>query len=101
MTKTIAMDELVNERAWTISGTPFIGNCGATFEFPCADTLQIENEILFGDISIPADVQVNLKDVDFIQPGNITMTAPEIKIESLIVVSIGANIIIIDEAGCN
>jgi surface protein len=97
----IAMDELVNERAWTFSGTPFIGNCGATFEFPCSDTLQIENETLFGDINIPAGSEVILKDVDFIQPSNVTMTTPQIRIKSFLVVSIGANINLLNEAGCN
>lgn len=97
----IAYNELVNQRGWTINGTAIGGDCGATFEFPCSDTLQIQNDTLFGNLTLSGNMQVDLKNVVIIQPSDILITTPLVNIDSLTEVKSGSNFEIINAAGCN
>lgn len=98
---SIARDKLINEQGWSINGVSIGGDCGATFEFLCSDTLQIQNDTLFGNLTIPADLQVDLTNVVFIEPSDITIKAPIVNVDTLTEVKPNATFEIVNEAGCN
>ncbi len=95
----IARDELL-ARGWTINGTETNGDCGAIHPFRCQDITTISNDILFGNLVIGASQQIDLENVDFQKPSDITMVAPEININSSVEIPTGIEVTITSNSNC-
>lgn len=94
-----ARDELI-ERGWSVNGNNIGGDCGAVYEFPCMDTLNIGVDTLYGNLILPAIDQVNLEGVVIDSFTIISVKAPNVNLNAELEITQSAEVEVLQE-GCS